>query len=359
MNKKLLALALSAIAAGAVSAQTANVTLYGVVDTYLANISAGAGRTAAGVAVGKATTNQVDAGGLSGSRWGLRGTESLGGGMNAVFTLESGFNSDTGTSAQGGALFGRQAFVGLNGGFGSITLGRQYAPIFWVFADGDNDGLSNFSPVTHQMLSNNGAQSGLNLRINNSIVYASPRMGGLTIRAMYALGEQVNTTSGGRNLGLAATYANGPIFAGLGYADLRSATGAAVSRAMLGAVTYNFGVAKVGADYYTWKNPSNNAKLTSYVIGANVPVGALGLVAQLGQFKNSGTANTFKGKQTVFNIGADYNLSKRTNAYVRYVNAANNSSGNLDYIGVGGPAIAPTTFDSDKRVFALGVRHRF
>ena len=110
MNKKLVALAVSAIAAGAASAQTANVTLYGVVDTYLANIRSNNG--------GKSVT-VLDAGGLSGSRWGLRGSESLGGGLNAVFTLENGFDSSNAGLGQGGRLFGRQAYVGLTGGFGA------------------------------------------------------------------------------------------------------------------------------------------------------------------------------------------------------------------------------------------------
>ena len=93
MNKKLVAFAVSAIVAGAASAQTANVTLYGVVDTYVATIRANNG--------GK-SVNVLDAGGLSGSRWGLRGSESLGGGLNAVFTLESGFDSTNGGMGQGG-----------------------------------------------------------------------------------------------------------------------------------------------------------------------------------------------------------------------------------------------------------------
>jgi predicted porin len=358
MKLKLIALAVAAVASAAASAQTANVTLYGVVDTYIANVRASSGRTAANAVVAGATTNQMDAGGLSGSRFGFRGSEALGGGLNAVFTLEGGINSDIGTSAQGGAIFGRQAFVGLNGGFGSVTAGRQYAPIFYVMADSDSDGLSNFSPVTHQMLSNNGAQSPTSLRINNSLVYASPSMGGFGVRAMWAFGESPAGTGAGRNLGLNATYANGPIFAGVGYADLKNATGTSVSRAMIVGGSFDAGAAKISADYYAWKNPSSDARVKSWVLGANVPLGAASLVGQVGQFKNSGLSG-FKGKQSVFNLGANYAFSKRTDAYFRYVSANNNAAGNLDYIGVGGPTIAATTFGADKRAIAVGMRHRF
>jgi predicted porin len=359
MKLKLIALAVAAIASAAASAQTANVTLYGVVDTYIANVRASSGRTAANAVVASASTNQMDAGGLSGSRFGFRGSEALGGGLNAVFTLEAGVNSDVGSSAQGGLLFGRQAFVGLNGGFGSVTAGRQYSPIFYVFADSDSDGLSNFSPVTHQMLSNNGAQSASQNRVNNALVYASPNMGGFGVRGMWGFGESPAGTSAGRVLGFNATYANGPIFAGVGYSDQKSATGASVSRGLAAGGSFDAGVAKISADYYAWKNPSSDAKVKSFVVGANVPLGAASLVAQVGQFKNSGAANSFKGKQSVFNLGANYAFSKRTDAYFRYVSANNNAAGNLDYIGVGGPAIAATTFGADKRAIAVGMRHRF
>ncbi len=363
MKLKLIALAVAAVASAAVTAQTANVTLYGVVDTYIANV-----RTSG---TGGASATLLDAGGLSGSRFGFRGSESLGGGLNAVFTLEGGINSDIGTSAQGGAIFGRQAFVGLNGGFGSVTAGRQYAPIFYVFGDVDSDSLSNFSPVTHQMLSNNLAQSSTSLRINNALVYATPNMGGFGMRAMWAFGESTAGTSAGRNLGFNATYANGPIFAGLGYADLKNGAGVSVSRAIVGGGSFDAGVAKISADYYTWKNPSTTAKVKSWVLGGNVPLGAASLVAQFGQFKNSGVGHTFvpatpttaarfityTGKQSVFNIGANYAFSKRTDVYFRYANANNNAAGNLDYAGVGGPVAAAA--GQDKRAIAVGMRHRF
>ena len=94
--------------AGAAYAQS-SVTLYGVVDTnieYATNLP-GATPGSSGNRV------SMQSGGLSGSRWGLRGVEDLGGGLSALFVLESGFASDTGQSQQGSRLFGRQAYVGL------------------------------------------------------------------------------------------------------------------------------------------------------------------------------------------------------------------------------------------------------
>ena len=70
---------------------------------------------------------RLDSGTLYGNRWGVRGTEDLGGGLKSLFTLESGFALNNGASAQGGLLFGRQSFVGLHDDFGTLTLGVSTA----------------------------------------------------------------------------------------------------------------------------------------------------------------------------------------------------------------------------------------
>ena len=119
MQKKLIALAVAGLVSAPAFAQS-NVTIYGVADV--------------GVSFGSHGDNdlaQVHNGGLSGSRIGFRGTESLGNGLNAVFTYEQGFDIDDtantdGTNGLGGAA--RQAFVGLGGAWGTVSLGRQYAP---------------------------------------------------------------------------------------------------------------------------------------------------------------------------------------------------------------------------------------
>jgi predicted porin len=346
MNKKLVALAVSAIAAGAASAQTANVTLYGVVDTYLANIRANNG--------GK-SLNVLDAGGLSGSRWGLRGAEDLGGGLKAVFTIESGFDSSTGSLGQGGRLFGRQAYVGLNGGFGSLTVGRQYAPIFYVGCSADLDCYSNPSVVTNQFLL---IDSTTTLRIDNSVIYKSPNMGGFTVQGMYAFGEVAGTSSGGRTLGLNAEYSNGPIYAGIGWGDRKNAAGVGIARNVLAGASYNFGVASLSATYFQFNNPATSApKLKAFHVGGMVPLGAFSVIAQIGQLKQG------SAKQSDFMIGGDYTLSKRTNLYARYLNANNNASSAFDIPGMGGAvgsgAGGALVAGQDKSALAIGVRHRF
>jgi predicted porin len=120
MKKMILAAALAAAFSSAAYAQT-NVTMYGIVDAGIAYKKNGnpAGNTVS-----------MESGQQSGSRLGFKGREDLGGGLAAIFTLESGFNIDDGKLGQGGRLFGRQAWVGMSGGFGSVKLGRQLTSLY-------------------------------------------------------------------------------------------------------------------------------------------------------------------------------------------------------------------------------------
>jgi predicted porin len=361
MKLKLLALAVGGLMASAVSAQSANVTLYGVVDTFIANERAsGTGTT------GSRSATYVSPGGLSGSRWGLRGSESLGGGMNAVFVAEGGILSDTGGSGQGGLLVGRQVFVGLNGGFGSFTMGRQYSPLFSVLCEVDIDGCSSFSVVGNHYLSLPGA-----LRINNSVMYSTPNMGGFTVSAMWGAGESTAGTNVGRTFSANAQYKAGPMYLGLGYADVKNAAavtlpttppivlppGSFSNRTWTAGGGFDAGAAKLTANYLESKNTSTGAKFKGFQAGAAVPFGATTLILNAGQGK-VGSA-----KNTLYQIGADHSLSKRTTAYARFGVSNNNSLAALDMfhgnsLG-GGTNVSPTGAGSDERIIAVGMRHRF
>ena len=113
MKKSLLALAALGTFAGVAHAQS-SVTLYGIVDAGFAYNNNSGGHK----------LYETSAGNLQGDRWGLRGTEDLGGGLKALFVLENGFNAFSGKLGQGGDEFGRQAYVGLSSQFGTVTLGQ-------------------------------------------------------------------------------------------------------------------------------------------------------------------------------------------------------------------------------------------
>ncbi|RZI41890.1 porin [Herbaspirillum sp. HC18] len=114
MKKSLLALAVLGAFAGVASAQT-NVSIYGVADVGIERTKLSPGQS----------TTRLSSGIQSGSRLGFKGSEDLGGGMSAIFALENGYDISNGALGQGGLLFGRQAWVGLNGGFGAVKFGRQ------------------------------------------------------------------------------------------------------------------------------------------------------------------------------------------------------------------------------------------
>ncbi|GAB7543893.1 porin [Cupriavidus sp. 8B] len=172
--RKLRPLALALFCALPALASAQSVTLYGVVDTgveYVNHIGAAS----------NSVTRMPNLSGTVPSRWGLRGTEDLGGGLKANFALESGFGPDTGASNQGGRLFGRQAWVGLSNNWGQISFGRQYTMLFWAMLDSDilgpnaygSSSLDNYFP---------------NARADNAIAYKG-KFGGLTVGATYSFGR--------------------------------------------------------------------------------------------------------------------------------------------------------------------------
>jgi predicted porin len=108
----------AALLATAAHAQS-SVTLYGKIEDGINYTSNARGHG----------TVQLQSGYDYGSRWGIKGTEDLGGGYQAIFQLESGFDVNTGKMSQGGREFGRQAFVGIaSDRYGTLTFGRQYDP---------------------------------------------------------------------------------------------------------------------------------------------------------------------------------------------------------------------------------------
>jgi predicted porin len=198
--------------AGLARAQS-SVTLYGIIDEAVVAQS-NQRITAANPATGSPGTGgrryYLDSlSGINGSRWGIRGAEDLGDGLKAIFTLESGMNVNSGALAQGGLLFGRQAFVGLSSDeYGTLTLGRQYddvvdfiGPLIFAGKIG-----SIFSALPGDM---NNADSGQ--RINNVIKFASRNYAGLTFGALYSLGGVAGASGRDQVYSAGVGYTHGPL----------------------------------------------------------------------------------------------------------------------------------------------------
>ncbi|APW36823.1 hypothetical protein RD110_06120 [Rhodoferax koreense] len=346
MKKTLIALAALAATVGA-HAQS-SVTLYGVVDAFLNKTENKV--TTAGTTT-KLSQNKIDGSGLSSSRWGLRGSEDLGGGLAAIFTLEGGFTIDNGAfnNNQGNAnsttLFGRQSWVGLKGNFGQVTLGRNYSAYDDLHGIVDHNYDSNTFAVWGAV-SGTGIQDYVN-RTNNSIKYTTPVFGGFSATVNYSFGEdKTATTSASKNANLNLKYANGPLVVGYAYQkETQRASGATnlfggtsvTTATSLGSValgnsttddtrkyhlfgaTYDFGVAKLVGSYNQAKN-SAGTKDKDYQVGVSVPFGAAAVAVGYAHAKSDATlANGGDNKGNGFSLLGTYDLSKRTTLYAGYL----------------------------------------
>lgn len=203
MTKSLMAAA--ALCAFAANAQaTSNVTLYGILDQSMGWTSNTGGNSLI----------NMKSGSLSGSRWGLRGTEDLGGGLKAVFVLESGFNVGTGKSEQGDRLFGRQAYVGLSSDqAGMVSFGRQYESV--VDYVGPFGAGATWGGIARNPYDVNNLDS--THRVDNTLKYTSVNYNGFQFGGTVSPGGIAG--SSGKNLvwSLGAGYNGGPLALGVAY----------------------------------------------------------------------------------------------------------------------------------------------
>ncbi|SAL06005.1 porin [Caballeronia calidae] len=128
---------------------------------------------------------------LSGSRWGVKGQEDLGGGMKAIFQLENGFDPGTGRLNQGGREFGRQAYVGLSGNqWGTVTLGRQYDPSVYMVQGITADNYWGAIVATPGDVDNYDNS----LRVSNAVKYVSPNFAGFQVEGLYGFSNLAGAT---------------------------------------------------------------------------------------------------------------------------------------------------------------------
>lgn len=337
MKKTLIALAALGAMAGAAQAQS-TVTLYGVADVYFGQTSRTTKPTATGTET-KLTQTVINSGGMNGSRWGLKGSEDLGGGLKANFQVESGFDISTGASGQGGLLFGRQALVGFSGGFGAVTLGRQYSAYDALRGATNNTYDSSFA--TTGTVWGNGVADYTG-RVDNSIAYQSPNFNGFSGAVMVGLGENKTTTaSASRNTSFNVQYANGPILAGYAHQAEKTVAVADQRKYNLLAASYDFGMASIHGGYNTAKLGSTKDK--EYQLGVKVPFGAASVAAGYSRSKSDAAGVT--SKATGYSIAGLYDLSKRTALYAGW------NSTKADFVSA--TAAVKTS------LVAVGVRHRF
>jgi predicted porin len=360
-----IALALAAPAAFAQS----NVTLYGIIDLDGQYLS------------GHASQVLLTSGGQAGSRIGFKGTEDLGSGYFVDFVLEGGLNIDTGGSAQGGQLFGRQAFGALRTPYGTASAGRQYGSIYTQTSD-----FSEFSNVSvgattaviggfaggyepirgsaNNATTSTATGSELNgspARVNNSFRYTTPTFEGFKASVMYGAGEVTGETNEERLFDYSARYTNYGLDVMLSYTDDKAVGATANLSTDVGITTasaaYTFGAFRLQGGYLALndKRPANlDGK--GYWLGGDYKQGQNLIRMQWVQNDPEHTATA--GKTNAYGLGYEFDFSKRTDLYTSYTRFSNKGPG-LGRIGGAVPAGMTVVGDASVSELVLGIRHSF
>lgn len=346
MKKALAAGAVGLLCAGSAWAQS-NVTIYGVLDTYMGYTNA----------TGKGSVASIDSGGYQASRVGFRGTEDLGGGLRANFQLENGFASDTGAMADSTRLFNRQSWVGLAGSVGEVRVGRQNSPGFLMIAR-----LDAFAGATYASFLNN--VSAYTPRYDNTVGYISPVMAGFKVQAYYGFGEQASPKNGLAVYALGLEYEKGPVYLGVSTSQQNSANDNIAIKSTFAGGAYDYGQGKVFLGYYRGNNlgaaAATNvagAYYSAYSLSANYRLGAqTTLGAGYGWAKDSTGAGR-NARQ--FSLIATYDLSKRTMLYSTYAHLANNNGATFSLSAAAPITKNVPTSGGTVNGIQLGIRHLF
>ncbi|SIT39258.1 conserved exported hypothetical protein [Paraburkholderia piptadeniae] len=351
-----------------------SVTLYGTIDNslqYVHNVA------------GKSYQLSLQSGQLTGSNWGLKGSEDLGGGLSAIFKLESGF--DTNTGAQTSSGFGRSAYVGLKSEtLGTLTMGRQYDPLFYMtYAVQPNAYLYYFTTP-----GNVDNSDGL-MRLSSSVQYASPSYHGFQVRASYALGGIPGSVGSGQSYGVGLSYSGAVWSFGGGYLHVDNGNGTTATRGTADAkdliispvnsayaTASKINIARAGASftvdsftfggYYSYSEYLADAASTFrqaerynngnlYAVWQATPATTFEIGYNL--LKSHGDSSATYHQ---ISLAGDYALSKRTDVYasVSYARASGQDGNGGDARAVVADSYAAA--GSKSQEFAMvGIRHKF
>jgi predicted porin len=358
MNKKLIAVAVAGLLAAPMvaQAQTANVVLYGRLNLDLEYVNA---------SVDQANVNAPNVTRLStnSSRFGLRGTEALGGGLNAIWQIESSVSGDAG----GGTIAGRDTFIGLQGSWGTVRFGNFLAPyddVHPVFGD-TNTYLTSLAAQAAIWANNGGyskATGAFDDRLGNSLRYDSPNIAGFTGSAQVSLFDDAGA-GGSTNAviySLAGQYKNGPFTGILAYEynnDVRCYIGntggtatqcagaytmAANDWAFSAAAAWDFGIVRVAGLYerIDYDTPQGSVKRDLFGGYFSGPVGPGKWYVGYSYAKDGSGPSTQRingmsgGDDTgAYHLTLSYNqpISKRTAWYVAYSRLDNEQNASYNF----------------------------
>jgi len=340
MYVRTIALAVAACCAAPAMAQS-NVTLYGIADVGVGHAKSG-----------DTTFTGIINGAVSGSRFGLKGSEDLGNGLKAVFVLEQGYTVGDGQAISSSRQFHRQAWAGLKGGFGTVALGRQYAPGYKYpgkFSAGIPGTVFNSQALLVNSIPGASIHPGTDARWNNSISYILGDAGGLMAEAIYSFqnNQSGDDRSDDDRAGVGVGYASGPLGVGVVYHRSKRPDDALKEVYVGGA--YDFGAAKIYASYQTAKEGNVVDAKVAY-LGVSVPVGNGKLHADVGKLKDDENDDN---DSTSVSLGYTHGLSKRTKLYAMVNRITNDDNASR------GAAFAATESSEDTTSVGMGLVHKF
>lgn len=389
MKKTLLAVGVVCAFSGVVHAQS-SVTLFGLIDEGLDYTNN----------VGGKNLYALSSGDAQGSRWGLKGVEDLGGGLKAVFKLESGFDVNTGKLAQEGAEFGRQAYVGMSSAtLGTVTVGRQYDSVVDYMAPMTANGNWGGGMFSHPYDNDNTDNT---FRLNNAVKYTSVDYSGFSFGGAYAFSNSTHFAAN-RAISVGTQYSNGPVSLAAAYMNVDSPNAGTAGAVAIGpngnpdgswtanrqrvfgaGIAYTIASATVGFAYTNTNLSQSTAtqyanfaasptlgaasslKFDNYEVNAKyqfTPAFYVGGMYTYTQATFDGTSGgSAKSKYHQFGLMADYNLSKRTDVYAQgaYVKVASDSGitgTGLEFAA--NPDAAGPSSTSKQFMARIGIRHKF
>lgn len=369
MNRKILAAAVSSAVFTPLIAQADEgaVTVYGQANAAVEITDTDA--------PGSSNTNNVAS---NGSRLGIKGWEGLGNGLKGVFLMEAGVGLDNGTDGTSGSLFGagRDGYVGVAGGFGTVALGFHGQPYktstnqLDVFGDtiADYSAIMNGGSTSLTSATTNTLTTGANVNgtlydsgIGNSVMWFLPNFNGLSGHLQYGTDE----TAGSDNdiWGAQFNYSNGPWYVTYAHADVdASAADADRSADKIGASFTFGGATTIGAIY---ENLDSDG---AYAAAAHTDHDAwyLSVAHNIGNntlklaYANADDDKTTDSGASYWALGAEHHLSKRTHVYALYTRVNNDSAGTYGLGATGSSnATGAVGAGQDPDSFAVGVKHNF
>ena len=362
MKKTIIALAvLAASAASGIASAQSTVTLYGLADVYVGS-SMSKESPNVGASISERRT-AINSGGFNGSRFGLKGSEDLGGGLKANFVLEGGYDISTGVAdsyvspynfntftdpdgnrsgVKSNATFGRNAWVGVSGGFGELRLGNMWTP----YDEVKGSGAGAFDAGIFAPANNVWASNSYQANPGSAIYFSTPTISGFSAAGMVSFGKNKTATFNAGSIGsMNVQFASGPVALAFAY-QIEKQGGETATQPNKVKFTqlngsYNLGAAKLLAAYGNVKVAGD--KTNEFQLGVDVPLGSVLTVS--GGFASSKSKPSLGGdiKRRGFGLAAKYDISKRTFLYTGLQLAKEKDD----------------TGETKSNTFAAGVQHKF